>query len=151
MKLGFTMAAVALCAAGLAAQDAAQKTRTKISVEDGKTITVTGCVQRGDAGGFTLTNVAGKDGALGSYILADDGDDGLDGQDLDGHVGHRVEITGTAADKGSGKIKVETKNEGRDADGDKRKVESTSEVKGDLKGLPYLGVKSLRMIAAVCP
>ena len=149
MKLGLTVAAVAVCAAGLAAQDA-RNTRTKISVEDGKTITVTGCVQRSHEG-YTLTNVAGKAGALGSYILAGDGDDDLDEHDLDDHVGHRVEITGKAADKGDGKIRVETTNEGRADDGDKRKVESTSEVKGDLEGLPYLGVKSLRMIATVCP
>ena len=58
---------------------------------------------------------------------------------------------GLAADKGKGKIKVETKNETKTDEGDKAKTESRSEVKGDLKGLPFLGVKTLRMIASVCP
>jgi hypothetical protein len=136
MKLGHVALALALGAAGVAAQD---KGETKVSVEHGKTITVTGCVARGEDGTFTLTNVAGKHGAMGSYILAD-----ADKDDLAKHVGHRVQITGKAADKGDGKIKVETKNE-------KPKTETRSEIKGELKGLPYLGVKSLRMIASVCP
>jgi hypothetical protein len=77
-------------------------------------------------------------------VLAATDDDSLD--DIDKHVGHRVEITGKAADQGKGKIKVETKTEGTTG-----KTESKSEVKGDLKGLPFLGVKSLKMIATVCP
>jgi hypothetical protein len=144
MKLGHVALAMLLGAVGVAA--AQDKGETKVSVEDGKTITVTGCVARGDDGTFTLTNVAGKDGVLGSYILAD-----ADKGDLEKHVGHRVEVTGKAADKGKGKIKVETKNETKTDDGDKAKTESKSEVKGDLKGLPFLGVKSLRMLATVCP
>lgn len=137
----------AMCLAlGIAsAQDLEKKTQTKVSVEDGKTVTVTGCVQRTADGEYMLTNVANKDGALSSYVLA------ADGEDLGKHVGHRLEVTGKAADQGKGKIKVETKNESKVGDGDKAKTESKSEVKGDLKGLPYLGVKSVRMIASVCP
>jgi hypothetical protein len=66
-------------AAGLrrgAAQDIDKQSRSKLKVEDGKTITVTGCVERGSDGDYVLTNVAGKDGSLGSYILAtSDADD----------------------------------------------------------------------------
>jgi hypothetical protein len=144
-RLGHFACAVVL-AAGLAdlhAQDV--KSKTKVTVEDGKDIKVTGCVERNPDGGFLLTNVAGKDGARGSYVLASNDDD------LDKHLGHRVEISGKAADQGKGKISVETKNEVKTADGDKKKSESKSEVKGDLAGLPFLGVKSLRMIASVCP
>lgn len=143
-KLGYALAASVL-ACGIVAAQEVQKTKTKVSVEDGKSVTVTGCVQRETDGTFTLTNVASKDGALASYVLATEDDD------VAKYVGHRVEVTGKAADKGKGKIKVETKNETRKADGDKSKTESRSEVKGDLKGLPYLGVKSLRSIATVCP
>jgi hypothetical protein len=144
-KLGCSLIAL-IAACGLAtAQDLETKTQTKVSVEDGRSIKATGCVERNADGGYTLTNVANKDGALGSYILASDGDD------LKDHIGHRVEITGKAADKGDGKIKVETKNENRVGDGDKSKTTSKAEVKGDLRGLPYLGVKSVRMIASVCP
>ena len=144
MKLGHVTLAVLLGTGAIAA--AQEKGETKISVEHGKTVTVTGCVARGDEGTFTLTNVAGKNGTFGSYILTD-----ADKDDLAKHVGHRVEITGKATDKGKGKIKVETKNETKTDEGDKAKTESRSEVKGDLKGLPFLGVKTLRMIASVCP
>jgi hypothetical protein len=144
-KLGYAFVAMLAAGAMTAAQDLERKTQTKISVEDGKTITVTGCVHRNSDGGFTLTNVAGKDGALGSYLLANDEDD------LDKHVGHRVEITGKAADLGKAKVTVRTKNETKVGDGDKSKTESKSELKGDLPELPYLGVKSMRMIASVCP
>src|SRR5574339_1251084 len=125
MKLGIfgAVAALALATTLAAAQD---KSKSRIIVEDGKEMSVTGCVQRNPDGGYTLTNVAGKDGLVGSYILArldDDDDDELD--DLKDHVGHRVEIKGKAADRGEGKIRVKT---------DSGKVESQSEVKGDLSG-----------------
>jgi hypothetical protein len=144
MKLGYVVMAIVLAAGLAAAQDTDSKSKTKIKVDDGKSVTVTGCVERGPEGGFTLTNVANKDGALGSYMLAATDDNDLG--DIDKHVGHRVEVTGKAADQGKGKIKVESKTEGTSG-----KTESKSEVKGDLKGLPYLGVKSFRMLAAVCP
>lgn len=142
MKLGIfgAVAALALTTAAAAAQD---KSKSLVIVEDGKEVTLTGCVQRNPDGGYALTNAAGKDGIVGSYILArldNDSDDALD--DLKDHVGHRVEIKGKAADRGDGKIRVKT---------DSGKTESKSEVKGDLSGLPYLGVKSSRMIASVCP
>ena len=57
-------------------------------------------------------------------------------------MGQRVEIKGKAADKGNGRINVETDN---------GKTETKSEMKGDLSGLPFLGVKSVRMLASVCP
>lgn len=141
MKLGICGVATALALATtvVAAQDTS---KTRVIVEDGKEMTLTGCVQRNPDGGYTLTNAAGKDGVVSGYILArlDDKDDELD--DLKDHVGHRVEIKGRAADRGDGKIRVKT---------DSGKTESQSEVKGDLSGLPFLGVKSVRMIASVCP
>lgn len=141
MRIGFCVAA-AVVAAGLAlsAQDGP---KTKVIVEDGKEMTVTGCVSRGAEGGYTLTHAAGKDGVVGSYILArldTDEDDQLD--KLKDHVGHRVEVKGKAADKGDGKLRIETEN---------KRTASKSEVKGDLDGLPFLGVKSSRMLASVCP
>jgi hypothetical protein len=145
MKLGiFIVAAVLTAGLGsgpISAQNS-DKPKTKVIVEDGKEMTVTGCVQRNADGGYTLTNVAGKDGAVGSYILARLSGDTDELDDIKDHVGHRVEIKGKAADKGDGRIKVET---------DSGKTESKSEVKGDLSGLPFLGVKSSRMIASVCP
>jgi hypothetical protein len=144
-KLGCALAAVVAACCLTAAQDLEKKSQTKVSVEDGRSVTVTGCVARNADGGYILTNAANKEGDLGSYLLTSDNDD------LKNHVGHRVEISGKAADQGKGKLKVETKNETRVADGDKTTTTAKSEVKGDLKGLPYLGVKSVKMLAAVCP
>jgi hypothetical protein len=142
-KLGYSLIAVlAACSLG-AAQDLEKKTQTKVSVQDGREITATGCLERNADGGYMLTNAANRDGALGSYLLASD-------DDLKDYVGHRVEIKGKAADQGEGRIKVETKNESRVGQGDKRKTTSTSEVKGDLTGLPFLGVKSVKTIARAC-
>ena len=144
-KLGYTLVAlVAACSLG-AAQDLEKKTQTKLSVEDGRDITVTGCVERNVDGGYLLTHAANKEGMLGSYVLASGEDD------LKDRVGDRVEIKGKAADQGDGRIKVETKNESKSADGDKKKTTTKSEVKGDLSGLPFLGVNSVKTIAKVCP
>jgi hypothetical protein len=130
------------------AQDVVQKSKTTVSIDSGKEITVTGCVARSGEKEFSLTNAAGKDGALGSYILVAKGDDR---EDLAKHLGHRVEIAGKAVDQGEGKLTMKTESEVRTSDGDKKKRESTTKVKGDLDGLPFLGVKSVRMLATVCP
>jgi hypothetical protein len=129
-------------------QDVVKKSKTKISIDDGKELTVTGCVARSGEGDFSLTNAAGKDGALGSYVLVADGDSR---ENLAKHVGHRVEIKGKAADRGDGEVTVKTETELRSPDGDKKKRQSTTKVKGDLDGLPFLGVKSVRVLATVCP
>lgn len=144
MKLGYTLTAVVLAAGLASAQTVEHKSKMKVKVEDGEEVTLTGCVEHSSDDTYVLTNAAGKKGALGSYVLAATDDDDLD--DIDKHVGHRVEITGKAADQGKGKIKVESQTEGTTG-----KTESKSEVKGDLKGLPFLGVKSLKMVASVCP
>jgi hypothetical protein len=155
MKLGFFAAvlglAILLTAGGSSgAQNLGRKSTTRIIVEDGETLTVTGCLHRSPEGSLTLTHAAGKDGAVGSYLLAVTNDeDDLD--DLEEHVGHRLEISGKAADRGAGRIKVRTRSEVKGADGRNAKTESKSEVKGDLAGLPYLGMKSFRMLATVCP
>lgn len=136
-----------LTAAPVIGQDVVKKSKTKISVDDGKEMTVTGCVARSGAD-FSLTNAAGKNGALGSYVLVANGDER---DDLSKHVGHRVEIKGKAVDHGNGEMTVKTETELQTSDGDKKKRESTTKVKGALDGLPFLGVKSVRMIATVCP
>ena len=145
MKLGI-FAAVAISTAIVSTSDITaqsnDKPKTRLIVEDGKELTVTGCVGRNPDGGYTLTSAAGKDGPTGSYILARLKDDDDEFEDLKDHVGHRVEIKGKAADKGDGRIKVET---------DSGKTETKSEMKGDLSGMPYLGIKSFRMVASVCP
>jgi hypothetical protein len=150
VKLMCAVAVALGLAAAAPAQDVEKKSTTKITVEDGREITVTGCVARHGEDGLVLTNAANEDGVLGSYTLVADADDDDEIEDLDEHVGHRVEIKGRAADKGSGKVKIESKSE-VDAGGDLRKREAKTEVEGDLQGFPFLGVREIRMLASVCP
>jgi hypothetical protein len=90
-----------------------------------------------------LTNVADKSGALHNYMLVSDD------KDLAKHVGHRVRIEGKATDRGDGKVKIETKTKTKVEDGDDKETTSKSEIEGT--GPSYLGVRSFKMIAAVCP
>ena len=72
MKLGI-FGAAAISAVLVTAASAAQhhdNSKSRVIVQDGKEVTLTGCVSRNPDGGLTLTNVAGKDGAMNSYLLA---------------------------------------------------------------------------------
>lgn len=128
--------AVALCTATAHAQSTETHTRSKVDVKDGRKVTVTGCVER-SPDGLVLTNVAGE--ASHSYVLVGD-------KDLAKHVGHRIEVTGKAADQGHGKVEVESK----------RKVEGGPDEKthekaeGNLGGLAVLGVDHVKMVAKSC-
>src|SRR5918996_796089 len=74
---------------------------------DDKEVTVTGCVLKGDDGGFLLADsmLPGASASVPQprvlYWLKDD-------DDLEGHTGHRVEITGELeGDLEKGQIEVE--------------------------------------------
>jgi hypothetical protein len=141
-------AAVPLGAAG---QSEKVKTETKLEVKDGKDVTLTGCLERspassGETTQYRLTNVADKKNELHSYLLV-----GGDNGDLQSHVGHMVEIKGKAADHEDGKVKVKTKTTVDREDADDVNTESKSELKGDLIGLPLLGVRDVKMIRPTCP
>jgi hypothetical protein len=133
------------CAASLAAQTKETESKTKVTVKDGKSVTVTGCVAPAVTGsGFMLTNVADKTGDLHNYALIPDD------ADVAKHVGHRVQISGKATDRGDGKVEIEKKSTTKVESGD----DTTSRSKAELDGRdapPYLTVKSLKMIAATCP
>ncbi len=141
---------VVLATAGLGAQ-ASQKRTTetdqKISVEGGESVTVTGCVAPRSSGpGLMLTNVADKTGALHNYILVSEN------SDLAKHLGHRVQLKGNVADRGDARVTTETKTKTKVDNGDDKKTSTKTEVSGnDVTSLPYLTVKSMKMIAAACP
>jgi hypothetical protein len=147
MNKAFTATALALTlAAGTAAaQSAKVKSETEIEVKDGKEVKLTGCVARAASGtAFLLNNVEGKDGASKSYILVGDAD-------LDSHVGHLIEVKGKASDVGDdAKIEVKTKTKVERDDADDTKTETKTTLEGDLAGVPYLGVKSVKMLRASC-
>jgi hypothetical protein len=127
----------AICAVGLGAQSGTTetKTKTKIDVKDGKNVTITGCLAANPVGGYMLTTTAGD---MKYALVTDD--------DLSKHVGHRMEIKGKATDRGDGKVKIESKVGTTGSDDAKTKVE----MKGDMAGMHYLGVKSVKMISSSC-
>jgi hypothetical protein len=129
-------------AVALGAQSGETRTKTKVEVKDGQDVKVTGCVEKHFLGGYILTNVADKSGALHRYMLVSDS------ENFARHVGHRVQIDGKAADRDHGKVEIksETKTAGVDKD-----THSKTEASGDLSSMPYLGVEHMKMIAASCP
>ena len=127
----------AICAVGLSAQSGTveTKTKTKIDVKDGKDVTVKGCLAANPAGGYTLTTTSGD---LKYGLVTDD--------DLSKHVGQRVEVKGKAADRGDGKVKIESSvgTTGSET------AKTTTEMKGDMAGMHLLGVKSVKMLSSSC-
>jgi len=81
-----------------------------------------------------LTTVRGEQ----KYALVTD-------DDLSKHIGHRMEIKGKAADRGDGKVTIESTGT---SGGDKTKVKT--ELKGDGPDMNYLGVKSVKMLSKSC-
>jgi hypothetical protein len=144
--IGMMVCAAAVCLATLGANAGQTETKSKIKVKDGKEVHVTGCVAPAASGtGFVLTNVADKGGAMHSYMLVSDD------SDLSKHVGHRVQLTGKVTDRGNAKVEMETRTKTKVDHGDDKETHSKSTVEGDMAGMAFLGVKSLKMIAAACP
>jgi len=140
-SLAFVMSLAA--AAGLAAaQEHQTETKQKVTIEDGKDVTVTGCVERATntRGGYMLTHVADKKNEYHDYAIVTDKDD------IGKYLGQRVEVDGRVTDQGDGKVKIERETKSENPD---RNVKSKSEVEGDL-ATPFLGVRSIKTIAAVC-
>lgn len=140
--------ALAATTAVAAAQVQKTTTRTQVKIEDGKDVTVTGCLSRAADDSFVLSNLSGDSNKTPSYqLILDDKDDA---DDFGKHVGHKVEVKGEVPKKGSElEIKSKTKTEIKGADD--VKTESKRELKGDLSWFPVLGAKSVKMISAVCP
>jgi hypothetical protein len=140
MKLFCALGIAALCAAGAQAQTTQRTEKEKVEIKDGKDVTVSGCLERDPAGGFMLTSA--ETGGLKYMLVTND--------DLAKHVGHRVEVKGKATDKGDAKMKVETKVKTDGSHSDSKERTTTSEMKGDMPNMHYLGVKSLKMISESC-
>jgi len=134
--VGACAAMFALAAAPVFAQESEVKSKTKVEVHRGEKVTASGCVTQGSEG-LMLTDVSGQ--VSHSYLLVGKSDE------LAKHVGHRVEITGKAADRKDGKVVTETKTE---VDGNKtQKTEVKSE--GDT-GVPVIGVQSVKVVPGAC-
>ena len=131
--------------AGLAAQQSTTKTQTKVDVKDGKNVTVTGCVDRAASGqGFVLTRV--ESGGTPSPFYALVGEESA----LSNHVGHLVEIRGKATDVGNdGKVDVTTKTKVEREHGDDTHAKTKTQIEGTTD-VPFLGVKSVKMLRDTC-
>src|SRR4029078_9233868 len=130
---------------GLAAQQSTTKTQTKVDVEDGKNLTVTGCVARAPSGpGFVLTRV--ESGGTPSPFYALVGEDAA----LSHHVGHLVEIRGKATDVGDeGKGEMTKKTKVEREHGDDTPTKAKTQIEGTTD-VPFLGVKSVKMLRDTC-
>jgi hypothetical protein len=114
----------------------AEKAKAAGAKAGAQTMVVTGCVAAGsDAGHFMLTNgMTTGDTSGRSYQLI--------GSDLSAHVGHEVEVTGTA----SGDKITKGKAAAKTATGDAKSQNNTS-----MTDRPTtLTVQSVKMIAATC-
>src|SRR6185295_7940088 len=130
MKLiGAAFGIALMCSIGVGAQTATTKVdgKQKVTVKDGKEITITGCVERNPGGGYILTD--STTGGMKYALVTDD--------DLSKHVGHKVEIKGNATDRGDAKVKTESKAKGTSGSDSKAKVETRSKAEGNLD-LHYL-------------
>jgi uncharacterized protein YdeI (BOF family) len=128
---------VACCTVGLAAQTSTteQKEKTKVEIKNGKSVTVTGCLERTvGATGYILTDDSGR---LKYAVVTND--------DLSKYVGHQVQVKGNAADRDA-TVKIEQKVEGTSG----AKTEAKTKTDGDSADLPYLGLKSVKTIGTTC-
>jgi hypothetical protein len=132
MKLISALCLAAVCATGLAAQSTTETTKSKVKVDGGRDVTVSGCLARNLDGGYKLTDAQGRM----LYAL-------VGGDNLESHLGHRVEIKGKATDGHDGKVKIESETKTSGSEKTKEKTELTGDVHA-------LGVKSVKMIASSC-
>src|SRR4029077_3617872 len=88
-------------------QETKTTTKTKVEMKGGKSIAVTGCLERRENGDYMLTSIRDVRGMDPSrYALVTD-------DDLAKHVGERVRIQGKTVSPGDGAVSVksETKTE----------------------------------------
>jgi hypothetical protein len=138
MKLiGTALGVVLSCAAGATAQSVTtvQTNTTTINIKDGKRLTVVGCIAPNPGGGFMLTEP--DTGGMKYALVTDD--------DLTGYVAHRAVVVGKVTDQGDARMKIESKVVGTTGE-----TKAKTEVKGDLVGLHYLGVKSVKAVPGDC-
>ena len=141
--------------------------RAATSGIDDKEVTVTGCVLKGDDGGFLLADLmmAGAPSSVPQprvlYLLKDD-------DDLEGHTGRRVEITGELegelekgkieVERDGNVVKLEIKTDDRDLKVSLPEVPAAVGTAGDKndddKEIEYvvrkLDVESVKIVSSTC-
>jgi hypothetical protein len=121
------------------------KTKTRIDVASGDTMVLTGCVRPYGTGAYMLTNVSSKNGPMSDYLLVATADT------LKDRLDKWVVIEGKAATSRNGKVKIETETKVKPDGGETTETHDKNELKkGDLAAQPYLGVKSIKVLADHC-
>jgi hypothetical protein len=129
--------ALACTVAGLTAQGGA--TAQDTMKKEMKEVTVTGCVSEGAGGRYMLTDATmGGDMKSETKAAMKPMSFNLMGGELKGHVGHKVEVSGTMD---PGKMKHDTMDE----ESMEKAAKDKMAVAGDID------VKSVKMISATCP
>ncbi len=123
-------------AVALVAQANQTTTTTKITVENGKAMRVTGCVTTRSDGDYVLTEVANKTHPMHAYTLVSSK------EDFSKVVGRRVQIDGKLGDRGNGSVEMKTDTKVDGPTGD-----THAETEGSAA---YLGVTHMKRIAGVC-
>jgi hypothetical protein len=131
-----TLCLVVAGVVGLGAQSSETRTTTKVDVEHGKNMRVTGCVEAASGGGYVLTEVSSNGRPMHHYILVSSN------EDFAKVVGHRVRIEGKVGDRDHGKVEIKTETK---VEGPARDSHTAIEGSG-----PYLGVKHMKMIGGSC-
>jgi hypothetical protein len=129
IALGCTIAVAAQGGAADQEKDKAGKT----GKEDGKSVTLTGCVAE-SGGHFMLNNATGEGTSPASYALS--------GGTLKPHVGHKVEVTGALKP-------APTATSGKDA-GKKDTMAKGDAKKDDMSSAGTVAVKDVKMVSATC-
>ena len=128
------------CAVTLAAQATETTTTTNIQMKGGKSVTLSGCVEADSDGGYLLTHVADKAGALSSYVLV------TTNEYFAKHIGQRVRIEGKLADRTHGRVDVTSDT---NTNGVQSHVET--DARTDPAPIRYLGPDHMKTIATYCP
>jgi hypothetical protein len=157
----------------VAAQDTTVKSQQKIKSDDGKVVTLRGCLA-GTPPTFTLDHASsavvaqsdqksddvarndadrdhdavGTTGSASSYLLMP-----REGVALEPQLGHMVEVTGVlvpAGDHGDVDLKVKDKTKVEREDAPDSKVESKTKADIDKGSRPQLAVTSVKVLAPMC-
>ena len=142
---------------------------TAATSADDKAVTITGCLLKGDKGGYVMTNVAEISGAgmplRVIYWLSG-------AKNLSDHVGHKIEVSGTIRPTEGGEVEVDPAKRSSQVgisiqvEARGRNIETTTtdpakvpqggkpdgKTEKEIKMPAYkLKVKDIRMLSATCP
>jgi hypothetical protein len=160
--------ACCFAAATVSAQDAKIKSETKVKSDDGKVVTLRGCLA-GTPPSFTLDHASsavvaesqkpdrdhdhdaiGTTGSVGSYVLTP-----RSGVQLEPQIGHMVEVTGVLVPAASkhdddAKVKVQNRTKVEREDAPDSKVKSKTEAHVNRGSSPQVMVTSVKQLASAC-